>query len=77
MLAFEISLYSKPFAPVNVSWHASTTLVHGRDCQNTAVVVGDHAVELGSVDDIILGRKVFETISQSATTVSLCFLLRW
>ena len=25
---------------VNVLWHASTTPVHGGDCQNTEVVVG-------------------------------------
>ena len=32
---------------VNVPWHASTTPVHGRDCQNTAVVAGEFAAELG------------------------------
>ena len=43
---------------VNVLWHASTTAVHGRncqktedkssswDCQNTAIVVGEFAAEL-------------------------------
>ena len=43
---------------VNVLWHASTTAVHGKDCQktedissswdcqNTAIVVGEIAVEL-------------------------------
>ena len=36
----------------------------GRDLQNTAVVVGDHAAELESVDVIILERKVFATNSQ-------------
>ena len=58
---------------VNVSWHASTTPVHGRDCQNTGAVVRDLAADLRPY---IYPRKVIHNNFLGSATISLfCFCL--
>ena len=81
-LAFEIKLHSS-LRVVNVLWHASTTAVHGRDCQNTedssrswdcqntAIVVGKFAAELRPY---IYPRNIIYNVFLGSATISLfCF----
>ena len=58
---------------VNVVWHASTTPVHGRDCQNTGLVVGDHAVELRLY--IYPRKNIYNDLLGSATISRFWFCL--
>ena len=69
---------------VNVLWHASTTAVHGRDCQNTdnrssnwdcqntAIVVGEFEAELRPY---VYSRNIIYSVFLGSATIPLfCFV---
>ena len=78
-----LSFTANSLRVVNVLWYASTTVVHGRDCQNTedkssswdcqntAIVVGEFATE--ELRPYIYPRNIIHNVFLRSATISLFF----